>query len=325
MDLNILDYFLRVAEVGSINRAAQDLQVSQPSLSRKIAQLEHDIGTPLFVRDTTGTRLTEAGVLLANRARPILHEASLLKEEVGREGAALISLALPSSWNRTITVPFVERILARYPDYNLHVYEGVTSALDGWMQRRMVDIGIAVSYVRIPNFRKTPVVEEDLLLVGPASSGLSLDAPFTPRQLSEQRLILPGNVNPVRRHLESLMARKGLRLRPVLEAESISLCIEMALRGIGYTILPYSAVHWYQQEDALAAARIRGFTLPWSLAVNQERTHSVSVRRVAEELRQFVLERAAQAEWRFVRSTSGKADAADDLGSGEIAPAVLTG
>jgi len=60
MDLNQLEYFLRVAELGSINRAAKELGLSQPTLSRSLSQLEHDLGQQLVVRCRTGITITEA-------------------------------------------------------------------------------------------------------------------------------------------------------------------------------------------------------------------------------------------------------------------------
>src|SRR5262245_48185516 len=67
MDLNQLEYFLRVAELGSINRAAKELGLSQPALSRSLSQLEHDLGQQLVVRCRTGITITEAGSILASR------------------------------------------------------------------------------------------------------------------------------------------------------------------------------------------------------------------------------------------------------------------
>jgi LysR family nitrogen assimilation transcriptional regulator len=67
MNLNQVEYFLRVAELGSINRAAKELGLSQPALSRSLSQLEHDLGQQLVVRCRTGITITEAGSVLASR------------------------------------------------------------------------------------------------------------------------------------------------------------------------------------------------------------------------------------------------------------------
>src|SRR3954447_1797593 len=85
MDLRLIEHFLRVAEVGSINRAAKELGLSQPALSRSLSQLEHDLGQRLVVRCRTGITITEAGSILASRADSLLREASSIREELAND------------------------------------------------------------------------------------------------------------------------------------------------------------------------------------------------------------------------------------------------
>ena len=85
MDSRLLEYFLRVAELGSINKAAADLHLSQPALSRHVAALEHEMGTKLFNRSQGGVQLTDAGNLLSDRARPLLRQFTMLKAQIGEK------------------------------------------------------------------------------------------------------------------------------------------------------------------------------------------------------------------------------------------------
>jgi molybdate transport repressor ModE-like protein len=78
MDLNQIEHFLRVAELGSINRAAKELGLSQPALSRSLSQLEQDLGQQLVVRCRTGITITEAGSILASRGLALLREAGFV-------------------------------------------------------------------------------------------------------------------------------------------------------------------------------------------------------------------------------------------------------
>lgn len=299
MDLRLLEYFLRVAEFGSINRAAADLRLSQPSLSRKIAELENDIGAVLFARDTTGTRLTDAGLMLAARARPLLRDASLIREEIGRESAAMVSLAMPSSLNRLVTVPFVETIVRRHEKYSLHVYEGVLNALDAWMQRRLLDVAITAFQARTQHFKLTPLIREPLMLVGAIDTRLSIDHPVAADYAVGHKLILPENANPVRRYLEQQLSRDRLSISTMLEVESISLCYELARAGLGFTMLPYSSIYEYRRDDGVAMAFISNFNVTWAMAINQDRMHSPAVMQVAGELRRFAIERIADPIWKF--------------------------
>lgn len=299
MDLRLLDYFLRVAEFGSINRAAADLHISQPSLSRKIAELEHDIGAPLFSRDTTGTRLTEAGLHLASRARPLLREASLIREEIGHKSSAMVSFAMPSSLNRLVTVPAIEAIHRKHPTFSLHVYEGVSSALDVWLQRHMLDVAITALQSNTQHFKLTPLIYEPLLLVGPSDSNLSINENVTAEFAVRQKLILPESANPSRRYIEQQISKKQLQIRTLVQVESVVLCYDLARVGLGFTILPFSSIYEHFRNEHVAMAVITGLGVTWALAVNQDRAHSTAVMQVAEELRYFACSRVADPVWQL--------------------------
>src|SRR5437763_15780284 len=98
MESRILEYYLRVAELGSINRAAADLHLSQPALSRHIAALEHEMGTQLLTRTQGGVVVTDSGRLLTDRARPLLRQFAILKEQVGEMAAGQVDIGITASW-----------------------------------------------------------------------------------------------------------------------------------------------------------------------------------------------------------------------------------
>jgi len=77
MDLALVECFLRVAELGSINRAAEEMGMTQPALSRRVAALERDMGVALLVRGARGIALTEAGVKLTQGAGRISSPSTL--------------------------------------------------------------------------------------------------------------------------------------------------------------------------------------------------------------------------------------------------------
>lgn len=110
MDSRLIEYFLRVAELGSINKAAADLRLSQPALSRYVASLEHELRAKLFTRTQGGVQLTEAGTLLRERARPILRQLTNLIEQVGDRASGQLSVGVPPSWQFLFTSKFVARL-----------------------------------------------------------------------------------------------------------------------------------------------------------------------------------------------------------------------
>ena len=108
MDLKQLEYFVRVAELGSFTRASIALDIAQPALSRQVRLLEVELRQNLLVRNGRGAAPTEAGKLLLEHARGILHQVERAREELGRVRGALagrVAIGLPPSLARVLTVP----------------------------------------------------------------------------------------------------------------------------------------------------------------------------------------------------------------------------
>jgi LysR family nitrogen assimilation transcriptional regulator len=108
MDLKQLEYFVRVAELGSFTKAALALDVAQPALSRQVRLLEVELRQNLLIRNGRGATPTDAGKLLLEHGRGILHQVERAREELGRVRGALagrVAIGLPPSLARVMTVP----------------------------------------------------------------------------------------------------------------------------------------------------------------------------------------------------------------------------
>jgi LysR family nitrogen assimilation transcriptional regulator len=303
MDLALVDCFLRVAELGSINRAAEELDMTQPALSRRIAALEHDMGVHLLVRGARGVRLTEAGAKLVKGAGPILRLAGLLREEIGQQVHTQVSLGLPFSMHRLITAPFAASQVRKQAKVSLRVYEGFIHHLREWMQQGLIDVAILDSRDINPEFvEHTPLVREQLLLVGPSSAGLRADTPVDAQQLGACPLILPGRPNFIRQSVDSHLKRHGQRFRRAADAETLPLCLSLAKEGLGFTAMPYCALHENPSMESLTAAPIDGLFVTWSLNVSQARRHAASVRQIASQLKRTMLDRVREGGWPFAEA-----------------------
>src|SRR5205809_7730855 len=87
MELRSLGYFVRIAELGSITRAASHLRLAQPALTRHVQRLEEELGVALFTRANRGVRLTEAGEKLLDSASRILREVERTSDEIRAQDA----------------------------------------------------------------------------------------------------------------------------------------------------------------------------------------------------------------------------------------------
>lgn len=275
MDSRLLECYLRVAELGSINRAAADLGLSQPALSRHIAALEHEMKAQLFTRSQGGVRLTDAGKLLADRARPLLRQFAILKEQVGERAAGQLSVGIPPSWHQVFTSAFVAKLLDEYPGIMLRMYEGVSNLLREHLLAGLLDLCI-VPFDQTPpsGYRQTALLREPLVLVGHASCSLSPAEPVPVSYLDGLKFILPARPNMLRTQIENALNRKSLTFRTVVETDTLRLCLELASRKSGYTVVPACALQGHALGNSIEWAPIKGMYLTWSLYENEARAHS---------------------------------------------------
>lgn len=298
MDSRLLEYFLRVAELGSINKAAADLRLSQPALSRHIALLEHEMGTKLFNRTQGGVHLTEAGKLLSDRARPLLRQFAILKEQVGEKAAGQLAIGIPPSWQKVFTSAFAGNMLDECPGVLLRVYEGVSNMLRDYMFAGLLDLCI-VPFDPSPaaGYRQTALVREPLVLVGKAEDGLVPEEPAPVSRLDGMRLVLPGRPNMLRAQVEHSLGRKGMEFRVAVETDALTLCLQLARQGAGYTVVPACAIYQHGLGNTISWAPIRGMCMTWALWENQARTHSQAVREGRRLATRTVSESLASRKW----------------------------
>ena len=145
MNLRQLDYFVRVAELGSFSKAAQILNIAQPALSRQVRLLETDLRATLLQRTGRGVVLTEAGKRLFDHSVGILQLVSRVREDIESsrgEPAGRIVVGLPPSMGRLLTLPLVEEFRRVLPKARLAIVEGLSTHLSEWISTGRVDLGL---------------------------------------------------------------------------------------------------------------------------------------------------------------------------------------
>jgi LysR family nitrogen assimilation transcriptional regulator len=299
LEIRVIEYLLRVVEHGSLNRAAEELRLSQPSLSRWLNLLEREVGTQLLIRTRRGIKLTDAGALLVEQVRPILRQLDLLRDEIGKKGKSELALGMPLSMQRIVTAPFIEHLGLVQPNLRMRIYEGINNAVRKWMEDGLLDLAVMTDLEQAPgNFETTPLIRDQLVLVGDRHSGLRMDTPVPLSRIGVAHMILPGRPNVIRAYVENAVHRAGKQYHNRIEAETLALCLELVRRGLGYTIMPSCAlIGQLEDPNALRGAPVSGLSLTWNLCVNRARLHTVVVRAVAEALREFVEARVRSKEW----------------------------
>ena len=145
MDLKQLEYFVRVAELGSFTRASGVLNIAQPALSRQVRLLEVELRQALLQRNGRGVTTTEAGRLLLEHGRGILHQVARAHEDLGRVGGALagrVAVGLPPSIARMLAVPLTREFRQNLPKATLSITEGLTISMQEWLLTGRLDIAL---------------------------------------------------------------------------------------------------------------------------------------------------------------------------------------
>lgn len=248
MDLKQLEYFVRVAELGSFTKAALALDVAQPALSRQVRLLEVELRQNLLIRNGRGATPTDAGKLLLEHGRGILHQVERAREELGRVRGALagrVAIGLPPSLARVITVPLTRAFRAQLPEASLSISEGLSATMQEWLHTGRLDIAVLYNATPTPDIEITPLMEEELMLVQPRPPGLAEEPPPPPVPLAEVAalpLVIPSRPNALRMHVEAEMAAIGLRPTVALEIDGVSAILDLVADGAGAALLSRQAV-----------------------------------------------------------------------------------
>lgn len=248
MDLKQLEYFVRVAELGSFTRAAQVLHIAQPALSRQVRLLEVELRQSLLVRNGRGATPTEAGQLLLAHGRGILHQVERAREELGRMRNTLagrVAIGLPPSLARRLTVPLTRAFRQQLPEAQLSITEGLSSAMQAALVNGRLDLALLYNAQPGPEIETQPLFEEALWLVQPRAPGLQEDPPPAPIALAEVArlpLIIPTRPNAIRMHVENAMAQLGVRPTIALEIDGVSAILDLVADGMGCALLSQQAV-----------------------------------------------------------------------------------
>ncbi|WP_375491418.1 LysR family transcriptional regulator [uncultured Jatrophihabitans sp.] len=241
LDLRKVRYFIAVADTLHFGRAADDLLIAQPVLSRQIRALEKELGTPLLTRDSHGVALTDAGRQLLSDAGPLLAAAQAARHRVSV--AARGSQRLTVGFRAGIAVaPAVQLFAAQHPDVPVDVQR-----IEGDEQAQMLlDGRIDLGYVRLPvdetGLRIAPLYTESRVAVLPLSHRLAGKEEVTEADLAGELLVWNADLPQptARRHPNA-----GYRVRGVDET------LEHVAAGRGISFLARSATVFYSHPDVV--------------------------------------------------------------------------
>lgn len=194
MELRVLNYFLMVVREENITRASQLLNVTQPTLSRQLMQLEDELGVKLFERSSHSIILTDAGMLLKRRAQEIVSLADKARREFSQEDGSL-SGELTFGCGELQSVGFLTGLMGSFhtahPLVHFDMYSGNADNIKEQIERGLLDIGLLMEPVDIGRyeFLRLPVKESWGILVREDSKLAQKDC-VTPQDLVDIPLMM---------------------------------------------------------------------------------------------------------------------------------------
>jgi LysR family nitrogen assimilation transcriptional regulator len=247
MDLRGIRYFVHIAELGSITRAAQHLRVAQPALSRHLHALEQELGVTLLVRLPRGVRLTTAGRQFLDHCQRILRELARAQDEL-RSGAGTekgrVILGVSPTTGPLLLPGVVERMRRQCPQVSLKVVDGFSNQLYDWLQAGRADVAVLTNPVNSRTIRVAPLISEPVVVFARAQPRPPRRF-FTVAELARTPVV---STEAIRIIADEQLQRHRARVLIDTEIDAVEAIRRLVLRGSGLALMPASTFH----EDAAA-------------------------------------------------------------------------
>ena len=292
MNFKQLQSFVRVAEQGSLARAAAATDVAESLISRHIGALEAAWGDRLFERTGRGMALSDFGRRMLPEVRAALEQLARL-EGVAREAAGVptgtVHIGVLPSLSRQLLPLLFADLRGNAPAVTLHAAEGFSGNLDEQLASGRLDLAVINRYGAKALPGEEVLGTAETWLIGRIDAPL-LQADTVPfRALAGVPLVLPSVPNGLRTALDQLSRRHGVALRILMEVDSATAMKDVALSGHAMTLLPLMAVKEELAAGTLGAARLvkPAIRRTVALALTTQRPLSLAARFVAGRVRRL--------------------------------------
>lgn len=237
--LRQLEYFLAVAECGSIAAASDKVNVSSPSISAAIVQLEEEFGLPLFVRKHAhGLSLTQGGVLFSEQARKVLVEATRLNglaNDITGKVRGPLNVGCLLTFAQIILPQLRRKFVDKYVEVDFHQFQRTQTELFEGLRGATFDVALTYDLNIPADLEFIPLVSLPPYAVMAINHPLAKLAAVSPKQLAEHPMILldlPGSAD----YFKSLFELAGQKLKIVERTRDMAVTQSLVANGFGYSL-----------------------------------------------------------------------------------------
>jgi DNA-binding transcriptional LysR family regulator len=266
MDLVLLRSLLAVADAGTITDAAESVHVSQSALSRRLQQLEADLGATLILRGRHGIELTDVGRLAVEQGRNIVDRYDQLRRNIvdtlGLQrgevrvggGATVTSFLLPAA---------IARFQSRYPAIRFQVKEAGSHEIAADVSAGRLDLGVVTLPVSAPDLDMTELIRDQIVLVARSDHPLAAKRASV-RDLDGETLVGFEQGTAIRQIIDRALAAAGARVDVVMELRSIPSILKMVATTGSLAFVSRLSL---AAEPAVVPIAIRGLSISRTLGL----------------------------------------------------------
>lgn len=267
MELRQLAHFMTVLERGSLGRAAEALNISEPGLSKSIRKLEDDLQVRLLDRGTRGMTPTLFGESLATHARLIQNEIDLAISELDElqgVGKGIVRIGTRPSFGTVILPRAIVQLHALRPGVRAIVREGLMSNMIVELLNGDLDFIVVTMTDHPPDDElvQERLVESPATVVVRTGHPLTRQKTISSKDLSEQTWVLPFGTDPVRQSLEEMLEKRGVTdISVAAESDSVEFNMEYIRQTDALGFLPEAMIRKGRNQDDFTLLDVKG--LKW--------------------------------------------------------------
>ena len=290
MELRVLHYFLTVAKEQSFTRAAEQLHITQPTLSRQLAALEEELGTALFDRSGRKITLTDEGVLLKRRALEMIELEDKITDEIKGNDAAVEGVITIGSGEFTAVETLAEilhRFKKKYPRVQIALHTGTADMILERMRRGLIDIGLFMEPVSKDNLEYVQLPDSDCWVVSMRPDDpLSEKEMLTKEDLLHLPLILPERPG-VQSELANWFGKDFERLNVSFTSNLGTNGGVMAVHGLGYPLSVQGAIRYWRPDLLVQRKLYPEITAHTVIAWRRNIPYAKAVRLLIQEINAY--------------------------------------
>ena len=253
MELLQLKYFEKVAKLQHMTKAADELHISQSSLSRTISRLEEDIGAKLFEREGRQIKLNNYGEMFLKRVENTFRELEEGKREIEElKGIEKKTVVVGATITRLLPNVFRE-FLDIYPDVKFQLYQLTSKEVESQLEEGKVDFSITTPMIQKKGIISVPLKKEKFFLaVGPRHR-LASKKIINLNELLEEPFISLSTDYSFQQSINSLCEKNGFTPNVMFESNDTEVIFKLVLEGFGVAFMP---AHWWDEDRKTLPAKL---------------------------------------------------------------------